>query len=75
MIIGLTPELSALNIKNNKYSYLSNLNFPFISELKRAYQIIESNFIENLDYYLTPESNKEFADTIDIISRSKSHYN
>ncbi len=39
------------------------MNFPFISELKKAYQITEKNFVENLEYYLTPKSNKEFADT------------
>jgi len=58
------PRVIRFKYKNNKYSYLSNLNFPFINELKKAYEIIENNFIENLEYYLTPKSNREFIDTL-----------
>jgi hypothetical protein len=56
----LDPRVIRFRYKNNKYSYLSELNFPFITELKKAYELIENNFIENLEYYLTPKSHQEF---------------
>lgn len=58
------PRVIRFKYKNNKYSYLSNLNFPFVDELKNAYEIIENNFNENLEYYLRPKSNKEFENVL-----------
>jgi hypothetical protein len=48
-------------IVNNKYLYPVDPKFPSVEHLAQAYDIIEKNFNENLDYYLTPKSHVKFS--------------
>lgn len=48
-------------IVENRYLYPVEPIFPFIDHLSRAYDLIEKNFNENLDYYLTPKSHTKFS--------------
>lgn len=58
-------------IENNKYSYLGELNFPFINLLPRAYDIIEYHFQENIEYYLEPKSYRLFSIENKIFSKGQ----
>lgn len=58
-------------IENNKYSYLPEPEFPFINLLPKAYDIIQSNFQENIDYYLNPKSSRQFSIEDKIFSKGK----
>jgi hypothetical protein len=58
-------------IENNKYSYLAEPKFPFINLLPKAYDLIESNFQENIDYYLKPKSSRQFSIEDKIFSDGK----
>ncbi|NRS90811.1 hypothetical protein HNQ02_003758 [Flavobacterium sp. 7E] len=46
---------------DNKYLYPINPKFPSIQFLNDAYNIIEQNFNENIDYYLTPKNYSKFT--------------
>ena len=60
----LSERVIRFKFYDNKYSYPTELKFPFLDELESAYKTIENNFNENIDFFLKVKSYEEFSGTL-----------